>query len=352
MLTGENGILTQAQRAKEETEEAEEDELRRLTALEAATNLENTTYEDKNGQTAPIPAGFAVSQVEGENTIENGLVIMDSEGNEFVWIPVDGEEVKYEQHTYAVKSVDDSGKPLADEGNDNWLTLLYRNYDNWVDNGGNRQSVIKYGGFYVARYEAGIPEDATFYASKDGDAYYTSNTTTSKNTTSYIPVSKKGVPVWNYISQVNALEVSKNMYNNTHFKSSLIDGYAWDTIIQWLSNCGYNIEESEWGNYRNLSFNINGLYAKHMYDLENDKWTIANNYSKGEYVKKVDERLEIATGILENSKANNIYDFAGNVYEWTTEEETNIYNTYAVLRGGSFSVSTEERKFYGHYPSR
>ena len=39
MLTGDNGILTQAQNAKKETEEAQEDELRKLTALEAATNL-------------------------------------------------------------------------------------------------------------------------------------------------------------------------------------------------------------------------------------------------------------------------------------------------------------------------
>ena len=64
MLTGDNGILTQAQNAKKETEEAQEDELRKLTALEAATNLNNTTYKDKNEQTATIRAGFAVSKVE------------------------------------------------------------------------------------------------------------------------------------------------------------------------------------------------------------------------------------------------------------------------------------------------
>ena len=61
-LTGDNGILTRANEAKENTEQASEDELRRLTALEAATNLENQPYTDKNGDTATIPAGFAVSQ--------------------------------------------------------------------------------------------------------------------------------------------------------------------------------------------------------------------------------------------------------------------------------------------------
>ena len=72
-------------------EEAKEDELRRLTALEAATNIENTTHTDNSTgeeKTVTIPAGFAVSQVEGENTIEDGLVIIDQNGNEFVWVPV------------------------------------------------------------------------------------------------------------------------------------------------------------------------------------------------------------------------------------------------------------------------
>ena len=55
-LTGENGILTRANEAKTSTEQAEEDELRRLTALEAATNLENQLYKDKNEDTATIPA--------------------------------------------------------------------------------------------------------------------------------------------------------------------------------------------------------------------------------------------------------------------------------------------------------
>ena len=90
-LTGENGILTRANDAREQTEQAEEDELRKLTALEAATNLENRLYTDKNEDTVTIPAGFAVSQVEGENTIDDGLVVIDKNGNEFVWVPVSQE---------------------------------------------------------------------------------------------------------------------------------------------------------------------------------------------------------------------------------------------------------------------
>lgn len=41
-------------------------------------------------------------------------------------------------------------------------------YTDWTDEKGNAESVARYGGFYVARYEAGVPETANFYASKEG----------------------------------------------------------------------------------------------------------------------------------------------------------------------------------------
>ena len=344
MLTGNNGILTQAQNAKEKSINAQEDELRRLTAMQAATNLENTIYEDKNRQTAIIPAGFAVSQVEGENIIENGLVIIDSKGNEFVWIPVDGTNLKYEKHTYATPSVDD-GYSTEDTGNGNWSTYYYRKYTDWTDNGGNASSVAKYGGFYVARYEAGVPENANFYASEDGDTYYTADTNPSKNVTTFIPVSQKGVQVWNCINQVNALEVASKMYNTAYVKSSIIDGYAWDTITQWLYNSGYNVAYStSWGNYYKSRFTFNGLYATHIWQ-DNNTWNIANNYNKREHIMETDETTETATGVSERNKANNIYDFAGNIWEWTTEVGTHngTNTTFAVRRGGGFNDEEDDR---------
>ena len=46
-LTGDNGLFARARQAREETLTAQEDELRKLTMLEAATNLENQPYTDK-----------------------------------------------------------------------------------------------------------------------------------------------------------------------------------------------------------------------------------------------------------------------------------------------------------------
>ena len=83
MLSGENSILKQAGRAKEETERASQEEQIKIATMEAASNLEETIY---NGVT--IPAGCAPTKIEGESTVDEGLVIVDSKGNEFVWIEV------------------------------------------------------------------------------------------------------------------------------------------------------------------------------------------------------------------------------------------------------------------------
>ena len=83
MLSGDNSILKQAGRASEKTEKATEEEQRKLLAMEAATNLEGITY---NG--VKIPAGYAPIKKTGESTADEGLVIIDSSENEYVWIGV------------------------------------------------------------------------------------------------------------------------------------------------------------------------------------------------------------------------------------------------------------------------
>ena len=50
------------------------------------------------------------------------------------------------------------------------------------------------------------------------------------------------------------------------------------------------------------------------------------------------EMIEIPTGSSERNFSNNIYDFAGNMWEWTTEngKHGGPSSTYGVLRGGGF----------------
>ena len=165
-LTGDNGILTKAQEAKEKTQIASEDELRTLSMLEATTNLENHPYTDKNGDTATIPAGFAVSQVESEKTIDDGLVIIDSHGNEFVYIPVTGMDYVYNRYIFSGQSSGgldnntNSEKIIQGNGSPDYYTESLSSEE--------ALSIQTYGGYYIARYEAGILEETARTAEDKG----------------------------------------------------------------------------------------------------------------------------------------------------------------------------------------
>ena len=63
LTVGDNGLFRRAQNAADTYEEVSEDELKKLTMLEAATNLTNAEYIDRYGNKAVIPAGFAVSKI-------------------------------------------------------------------------------------------------------------------------------------------------------------------------------------------------------------------------------------------------------------------------------------------------
>ncbi len=381
-LTGDNGILTKAQEAKTKTEIAEKEEKEKLNQLAnmmgdvyTATSTINGKSEG-NSYNPTIPAGFKPVNTEGaswgdgsnppsEEAVNAGLVIEDENGNQFVWVPctTTGEEGLI---SYAQDKQYNDGTTASKQ----WY---YNEYTDWTDATGeaNKTSVEKYGGFYVARYEAGVPSDSPFYANEEGTTYYTSGTNPSKNVDTYKPVSKANNQSWNYISQQNAVTVSRKMYEeNSSVKSQLIDSYAWDTIMNWMESekDGIALDSSNYGNYyNNTSINTNTLYALHRYADDkkdvSDKWTVATKYKKGniqsgaisltesnrdqyEFTDYDDEnytytvRKEMATGASDVTKVKNIYDMAGNMWEWTTE--TGYHNAgsgtqYAVLRGGSFN---------------
>ena len=332
---------------------------------------------------AIIPSGFYY--VTG--TPSTGLVISDKfgddnsnskGGNQFVWIPCNGDEVTYQKHTYATQSVDDLGGSTADTGNGGWPTYYYRKWNDWTDledRDKKNASVSLYGGFYIGRYEAGIPSNAAFYNDKDGSTYwqahynrdvsedygdntnkpdasktyvdtYKSKNVTTQNGENLLPVSKKNTPSWNYISQSNAKTLSENMYSGSKTVTSyLVDGVAWDTATEWISSKGKSVTNSTpWGNYFDARYTINGLYARHQGKTANDnewRWFPAYVYNKGTYTKTSNEYVEIATGSSDRNIAQNIYDMAGNMWEWTTETgkhgNSASTTTWAVRRGGSFA---------------
>ena len=241
-----------------------------------------------------------------------GLVIQDTIGNEFVWVPVDGKNVPYAKwctigSSYSECSDDTSAIPVTE----------------------NTQ-INTYHGFYVARYEAGLTTTTN------------SQSASTNNNTSTIPVSKQGTKIWNYINYNNANTVAKAMVNNTatygNNKSGLVTGKQWDTIMKWYQNENIKVNTSQdWGTCYTLPYTIQGTTEKTALwfnsDSNSSTWSssasnVSHSASNGRYYH--------ASGLNQNGIKKNIADIGGNVWEWTAE----IYSSSRVSRGGGASNST------------
>ncbi len=421
MVVGENGLIKKAEQARDAYEESSKKEVEGInTMLEEMMKetgvgphglplvdtlgressnvvLESTVNaEDVNGNKIVVPRGFFVRTDLGTK-VNDGIVIEDKQRNQFVWVPCTEEQ--YKKHEYKNQNADDTKGSTPDSGENPWKTHQYRHYTDWTEEGGNKESVKENGGFYVGRYEAGVPKNASFYVDKNSEnKEYNrdSGTTHSKNVsqenvTKLKPVSKQGVQAWNYISQTNAIEVSKNMYSGAESSygvtSSLIDGIAWDRTVEWIAGekekASIVIDSKKYGNYTdttNITLPEETLYAQHALatakNNSNSRATIISNkyktgaqqlgeielnnteestkYNSADYTNgekytlenyTLSRRVEMATGAVGNFELKNIYDMAGNMWEWTTE--TGYHNTslpaktsgtkYAVLHGGCFN---------------
>lgn len=280
--------------------------------IEVSTNSLpiNLTIDGKTSGTYNnplIPAGFIPLNENGavwqsSDGYKNGLVITDevdesgaSVGNEFVWVPVDGSIVKLERKDWGYQ-----------EG-------TYASYSESLPEA-LVTSVSNNGGFYIARYEAGIATDMPQTAlTADSTATYGGGT--------YKPVSKQGATVWNYIQwgtsnsdstpENGAVTVARSMYpeSDTNYGavSTLIYGAQWDATLQFIS--GYDMGETG-------------------YDIYPTNSTGMGNYSSGDSI--TDTTNPATCGRLDAFRQKNIYDLAGNALEWTMEK----YSTQNVFRGG------------------
>ena len=221
----------------------------------------------------PVPKGFTYK----EGTKDTGLVIKDDNGNEFVWVPA----------TESTYRKDTSFSGTKDDTLPNGIT------DETAD-------VVKYGGFYIGRYEAGVPENQTTI---DGKSISTSNV-------KGMPVSKKGATVWTHINYTNAKANAESMISNEYVQTGLITGTAWDATCHWIEGSLKSINE------------LASLKDSRYYGNYNNSLSPANENSG-----------KRTAGFNENWKVKNIYDLAGNVWEWTSA----TYGSGFIDRGGSYN---------------
>ena len=339
---GDNGIIARAQTAKDTHEKGKADETNTLddyasyignyldgkgggsggesTNPTAGTTVAKpgtwtssqvTPIADGNGGTVPLPNGFYY--VGGD--ISTGLVISDKQGdtmtasgldmgNQFVWIPVsseaDLERTKFDETT---------GQPTTGLDTTKYTEPYASGYSTEASEYNTMKAqVLKYGGFYIGRFEAGI----------------NSTTLRTKVTTAQTVVCKKGVAPYNYVpwgkamddvntafapsrdnpDKVNAngaVYLAKNFasqHNYTSVTSTLTYGCEWDAMCRYIGD------------------------------------------SQRTTPKK--SRPEL-TGSVSTDVSKNIYDLAGNCFEWTME----AYSTSdRVRRGGNYYYDDPVSNYY------
>jgi len=205
-----------------------------------------------------IPEGF--KHLEG--TVVEGYVIVDQNQNEFVWVPV----------------------PSGQLSSDNIQNTKYNDRSTVANELQN--SVAKYKGFYIGRYEG--------------------SQATLQSTNKSVLLTRKGMIPWTNIDYETASRVASEMYKDLKYKdvkTSLMSGFAWYTTLSWIDQ------------------------RVPLFSSSTDR----GNYSGQVY----------PTGTFKSDFVNNIWDLAGNVREWTTEQYVQTDTSQEdqrVLRGGSASV--------------
>ena len=169
------------------------------------------------------------------------------------------------------------------------------------------ESIKKYGGFYIGRYETG-----DLY--KEEAVVKKMNRNTSNQT-------------W-----YTMYEKCKNLAGeNENVETSMIWGSLWDETLQWLLESGVQIQDGENGTRTITEADIN-TDSKSWGNCSNATFEYTNT-SGGTSTKIENYETVIPTGSAEYTKTNNIYDLAGNVFEWSLE----AYSTrYRVIRGGYY----------------
>ena len=271
-----------------------------------------TIFKDVNGEQVPIPEGYIVSENSDENIVNKGLVISDSRGNEYVWISctVDSSsnKLQYKRTEWGVeKDGTDNSRAIKDELTLKDIDVTYSKTD--TDNGINEEISKE----IVAQINA-EKESIKKYG-----GYYIGRYEVGKdNKTAVIKAEQE--PYVN-IKWSKAYELAKGIGGGEGATTYLCSSYSWDTAINFIQN-------TTGKNYATSIIGFNGNWkSQEVKD------------SSGKVIKPVNTAQRLNTGLT--TALCNIYDMGGNVGEFTTELNPGTSET-VVLRGGDYT---------GNYPA-
>ena len=141
----------------------------------------------------------------------------------------------------------------------------------------------------------------------------------------------------NTVGNVGAVYLSKHMYDNKDIgaTSTLCYGVQWDAVMTFVEDSTHSTSNSTtWGNYSDNAWNITRTTAKYTdsTNVTTGSWTnITSNKEKTN-----SESILLTTGASDTFKAKNIFDLAGNAYEWTMEAHP---SRERVNRGGYYDYT-------------
>ena len=347
-VLGQNGIIGKAKQAKESYEKsvkAEDTAMQKLLNEMAQYNAGGSTGDidptknwdldkvnkvtSEDNIVVPVPKGYTTSTVEGEKSVSTGFVIKEGSNggatsgiNEFVWVPVSNISDIYDEANNAGQLWDFSGTTStkrtypttknsgnrepdvvtsASSGSDSSSgsdydavstnlqqagmssTATASTFKTQLQNEFNEmiKSVKTYGGFYIGRYETGNLSQTKAVVQK--------NNSDINNQTWY-----------------TMYKLCKTIKANDNVATSMLWGCQWDATLRWMQTSS----NSEVANFP------------------------TNSEGKGNY-----SGSKKATGSNSDYAVNNIYDMAGNVFEWTMEA---FYTNSRAKRGGSCSGTASE----------
>ena len=293
IITRDNDVLRKEKESTqkniyEEKEEtlvtAEVEKERVLNQSENGEYVTGNTKVDVSDGSYYIPDGFKLAEDSGK-IINEGIVVEDKSGNQWVWIPcyVNGGvgtsisgAIKYNRYDFKVQ-----------DGS-------YSDYSETLDKN-DEISIKEFGGYYIGRYEAGYEKPTNSNTQKSG---------MSSNGNKRVVTIKKGQEPYVGVTQTQCVTLSKeiaetNSYDTSKMYTKLCSSYAWDTALKFIEKDypKYPTNSTQ-GNHRDTTFTYTDI--------------------NGESKKKDETNLgSVPTG--QTTAVKNIYDMGGNVWERTSE---------------------------------